>query len=129
MILPFSEFFQDGSKTNFENKIATGRKIHTIREDKSDRWKAGNKIHCYYNCRQINMRLIYPEMVCVSIQDIHISPDCYGKYTIFIDDISISDKDEKILALNDGFDSLDKFKEWFSEEFRGKIIHWTCLKY
>lgn len=33
------------------------------------------------------------------------------------------------LALNDGFDSVEDFFEYFNEDFTGKIIHWTDLKY
>lgn len=35
---------------------------------------------------------------------------------------------EKI-AINDGFDSVDDFFSWFKDDFTGKIIHWTNLKY
>jgi hypothetical protein len=33
------------------------------------------------------------------------------------------------LATNDGFDTVDEFFQWFNEDFTGKIIHWTDLKY
>ena len=33
------------------------------------------------------------------------------------------------LAINDGFESLKHFFEYFNEDFEGKIIHWTDLKY
>ena len=35
----------------------------------------------------------------------------------------------KDLARNDGFDSIQAFFEWFKEDFEGKIIHWTDLRY
>ena len=35
----------------------------------------------------------------------------------------------KILAKNDGFDSVDDFFKWFDKDFNGKIIHWTNKKY
>lgn len=35
----------------------------------------------------------------------------------------------EVLAKNDGFSGVKEFFEWFSEDFKGKIIHWTDLKY
>lgn len=49
MILNFTTEVRKGKLkgfvTNFVEKIKSGSKIHTIREDKKERWKAGNKIH------------------------------------------------------------------------------------
>lgn len=33
------------------------------------------------------------------------------------------------LAMNDGFESVDQFFAWFNKDWKGKIIHWTDLKY
>ena len=33
------------------------------------------------------------------------------------------------LAVNDGFASLEEFFEWFSDSFKGKLIHWTEKRY
>jgi hypothetical protein len=33
------------------------------------------------------------------------------------------------LARNDGFDSVEDFFSFFPEDFKGKIIHWTDLRY
>lgn len=35
----------------------------------------------------------------------------------------------KTLALNDGFESVKQFFQWFNEPFVGKLIHWTDSKY
>jgi hypothetical protein len=34
-------------------------------------------------------------------------------------------------AINDGFDTMDKFWDWFDhlQPFKGRIIHWTELRY
>jgi hypothetical protein len=33
------------------------------------------------------------------------------------------------LMKNDGFESAEQFFNWFNGYFKGKIIHWTDLKY
>ena len=33
------------------------------------------------------------------------------------------------LAIADGFDSIEDFFKYFTNDFTGKIIHWTDLKY
>ena len=35
----------------------------------------------------------------------------------------------KELAINDGFDSVEQFFQWFNEDFEGQIIHWSDKKY
>jgi hypothetical protein len=35
----------------------------------------------------------------------------------------------EVIARHDGFDSVNDFLDWFSEDFTGKLIHWTDLKY
>jgi hypothetical protein len=35
----------------------------------------------------------------------------------------------EVLARNDGFATVKDFFEWFSEDYTGKIIHWTELRY
>jgi hypothetical protein len=50
-------------------------------------------------------------------------------FRVNIDGRWITDAELKILSVNDGFDSVDDFFEWFNEDFAGKIIHWTDLKY
>ncbi len=47
---------------------------------------------------------------------------------IFTIDHFITDEMNQ-LALNDGFDNVQDFFVYFNEDFTGKIIHWTDLKY
>lgn len=117
-------------------------KIHTIREDKTERWKTGNKIHFVINNRTKNRFQFAPIFLVKSIQTIEI------KHTTLENEIKRVDLwiDSKIigryfpntgqyyssllsLALSDGFESVKAFFEWFSEDFKGKIIHWTEHKY
>lgn len=36
------------SKIQFIDRIISGQKVHTIRDDKFNRWKVGNKIHFWF---------------------------------------------------------------------------------
>ena len=124
-------------------------KIHTIREDKNDRWKAGTKIDFFINCRQPTMFRFAPVLPVVSTQKIEIVysggslnyADVYIDGELFLKNYnphqvikgvkSDDEKEEKIikLAQNDGFDSADDFFSYFNKDFKGKIIHWTDLRY
>jgi len=124
-------------------------KIHTFREDKKDRWKAGNKIDFFINCRQKDMFRFAPVLPVVSVQevfmtkrgnDLEITIAKVGSY-IGSDDSYLYHHAKKELAINDGFDSLEEFNAYFLERineqytetgnswFSGKIIHWTDLRY
>ena len=125
-----------GFKKQFEDKILKGSKIHTIREDSNDRWKAGNKIHFATGVRTKNYNQ-FKEGECKSIQTIEIF---YGDVkpnlvTVAIDKgiiySTLLDIDFNFLEFvkNDGFDSIESFFDWFDKDFKGKIIHWTDKRY
>lgn len=98
-------------------------KIHTIREDKKDRWKVGNKIHFVINNRQPNRFRFAPVIECTGVQHIMISSDIK---VVWINGEPISDNEIlKQLAINDGFKSVSDFFDYFPDGFQGKIIHWT----
>lgn len=115
-------------------------KLHTIRKDKSNRWKTGNDIHPVINNRTPDRFQFAPTIKCVSIQKIWIKAK---KRKILVenyidDDKTIPDNfyrkelqaDEVYnLIQNDGFDSEEDFWNYFDKDFAGKIIHWTTLKY
>jgi hypothetical protein len=119
-------------------------KHHTIREDEKDRWKARNKIDFFINCRQKNMFRFAPVLPVVSTQKVEIyhSGGSINTKTIYIDNVCyVANFDEKYnsskqrkermlqLAQNDGFDTIEDFFAYFNEDFKGKIIHWTDLRY
>jgi len=143
-----------GFKKQFKPLVLNGMKIHTIREDKPNRWKAGNKIHFatgvrtkYYNQ--------FEEGVCVSVQSIllvnhgnhvycriqtgeneYIHNDCVeydhikwysGHLKRQVGGGLLGD-----LCKNDGL-IWEDFKGWFipkhGDKFEGKIIHWTDFTY
>lgn len=116
-------------------------KLHTIRQDKKNRWKPGMMIDFFINARQKDMFRFAPQIPVVSTQDISII--FWGtSVQVFIDgewfgdaffdqfkNIECNNFDLDTLAKNDGFDSLEEFFNYFNEDFKGKIIHWTDLKY
>jgi len=124
-------------------------KVHTIRLDPHNRWKAGRKIEMVY--RGAGYRIIdhfnkgIPELEkCVSVQLIQLwwtgalaptqeeRDNGVGhqiKLNCIVDGRRLTDEQLTTLAINDGFNSLDQFKKWFKEDFYGRIIHWADLKY
>ncbi|RQO37929.1 hypothetical protein DBR39_13655 [Chryseobacterium sp. KBW03] len=117
-------------------------KIHTIREDKTSRWKSGMMIDFFINARQKNMFCFAPRIQVTSIQNIEIkfmsiwnSHGLYAKPFVKIDgtiiyDVAGNGKEKMLqLAVNDGFESIDDFFSYFNKDFKGKIIHWTGFKY
>ena len=128
-------------------------KLHTIREDKKDRWKVGNKIDFFINCRQKDMFRFAPVLPVVSTQKIEFiwkenteNQTCLGTKFDRICTIKIDNRfygDAYLLngsvvsssytiptfANNDGFDTPDELFAYFNKNFKGKIIHWTDFKY
>jgi len=167
MTLPFMTHFHDGTPTHFVHKIATSiktltkdfldrkfipedydegfyivndfePKIHTIRRDKKNRWKAGVNIHFVINNRTPERFQFAPVIKCVSVQKIeiiysdedlceHNGVEPVVKIDGRILDFYKNEYDE--LAINDGFESTEAFFKYFKEDFTGKLIHWTDKKY
>lgn len=127
-----------GFKEQFVQKIIDGSKIHTIREDKHDRWKPGRRIDFATGVRTKKYNQ-FTGGVCISIQSfwflspaIEYSDDSICEFGphIYIDGMWIVDFKKLIrLAKNDGFDSVRDFKKFFPVGFMGKIIHWTDFRY
>ncbi|WP_395075362.1 hypothetical protein [Flavobacterium sp.] len=124
-------------RIEFSGHIIINPKLHTIREDKNNRWQVGNKIDFFINARQKNMFRFAPVLPVVSIQEIEIKwlknkekkIWWYLGATISINNVYLSATQCEQLAINDGFDSVIEFFEYFNKDFHGKIIHWTDLKY
>lgn len=106
-----------------------GRKIHTIREDKHGRWKAGQGIHFVINNRTPNRIQFLPVSPVKSTQQIIIR-NLFNDRNVWIGEHQLSMSEIEALAKNDGFSSADDFWSWFSgQDFEGKIIHWTDYTY
>jgi hypothetical protein len=112
-------------------------KLHTIRPDNKGLWKPGRKIHPVIFNRTINRFQFAPVLECKAVQKIQIiqcevltENKTYKRVgEIFIDNQIIEPCMYKTIAINDGFDGTKHFFQWFNEDFEGKIIHWTTLKY
>lgn len=115
-------------------------KKHTMRQDAHNRWKTGMKIHFVINNRSKLFFRFAPVIECKSVQKIEIRynslightahPECYRRpVDISIDGRILKLTEIDILAKNDGFECISEFLDWFNEDFTGKIIHWTDLKY
>ena len=110
-------------------------KIHTIREDQFDRWKAGNKIHFTINNRQPSVFQFAPILKCVSVQKITITywfnpkTQKFDTPIVIVKGKELKKKEIELLAVNDGFENSKAFFAYFKENFTGKIIHWTDYKY
>ena len=129
-------------KKQFKQPIVDGTKIHTIREDTPNRWKAGDKIHFATGVRTKNYEC-FKEGECKLVQrieikhhhtfvEIKIDGNPYGEiqtnkiqYQLALADMY------NILTFirNDGFSRVDDFLAFFHTDFTGKIIHWTDLTY
>lgn len=128
-------------------------KLHTIRADPKNRWRAGRLIHLAINTRSPGYFQFAPVMPVVSVQKIKFDwteadltpikkrylsvfilkrgyahpayPDTWHKYVW----TRLTDEVVKELARNDGFNSVDDFFKYFNEDFTGSIIHWTDKTY
>ena len=121
-----------GFKQQFPHKICKEEKIHTLREDKNDRWHSGCIIHFATGVRTKLYRC-FKLGVCIGTQRIEIryhGDETFGTTIIVeIDGRRLGWNEIDTLAKNDGFDTTKDFLAWFKRDFFGKIIHWTNLKY
>jgi hypothetical protein len=131
-----------GFKEQFVDRILNGSKIHTIREDSKSRWKQGRVIQMATGVRTKKYNK-FTEQICISTQKFQIiwnipfGEEYKGRlFKVFIDDRCMNNnfwhtKESmlEVIARHDGFDSVNDFLDWFSEDFTGKLIHWTDLKY
>ena len=124
MILSFKE--------QFVSKIKEGTKIHTIREDKTERWKVGMKVHFWKGNPRNTKQNPYQFGVGVvsKIDKIVIIPK-ENKIWVFINGICENINTIFLLdqfAKNDGFESWEEMKQFFNNEtFEGRLIYFTFL--
>jgi hypothetical protein len=118
---------------SIEKRYGSSPKLHTIRKDKNDRWKAGTMIDFYINARTKDMYCFAPRILVQSIQSIVISNSSNG-FQVSVDGKNLWNYQIKELAINDGFEGIEDFQEYFISRlencfFIGKLIHWTNLRY
>jgi hypothetical protein len=130
------------SHITFPDLIERDIKIHTLRLDKTKRWKPGRPIqHWMYSPRhtQLNPYQFCKDKygICISVQRIILTPlyNHVCPLEASIDNKMMSQEAMHLLAHNDGFENIFKMKEWFFPEegpnqlWQGRIIHWTDFKY
>jgi hypothetical protein len=113
----------------FVPKILNGSKIHTIREDKHNKWIPQMRIHFCTGLRTKNYDC-FKLGHCITTQSFSIKHKGDPDYpSVFIDGVAVDYKVVLKLAKNDGFYGYDDFFAWFNKDFDGKIIHWTDFRY
>ena len=143
MILGFKEYWNKNKQipTQFKEQIFVGLKIHSIREDKRNRWKAGVLIEMTYDDRTPDCEIFHNE-TCTGTQRFEIeemvmysSEHCFVTeseklFKISVDGRPLLLSEMEELASNDGFVNIGDLLIWFGEKnFTGKIIHWTDFRY
>jgi hypothetical protein len=132
--------FKKNEFIRVEQLTITKPKHHTIRRDSKDRWKVGNDIHFYINARTKDQFQFAPVVKVKGIQKFEIKEYAMvdSNYAnkvqdkilvVLVDDKKLPVSEVERLAVNDGFGSISEFFQYFNTEFKGKIIHWTDLKY
>lgn len=141
-------YFAECVERGYVNRKKPGEpKLHTIRRDQHRRWKAGMDIHPKIwtgKPRRSKTFQFAPIVKCTGVQEIEIkriqTPHHKIAIGVYIDDevlgyafgqegITQYDQPLKMLAMNDGFDSVQDFFSWFDTDFKGVVIHWTDLRY
>lgn len=126
-----------GFKQQFVYPIISGSKIHTIREDKGDRWQEGKKIQMATGVRTKNYNCFH-ELTCTGTQEVFMTYAFNDVIQISVDGNELHQYVDKVkFAHNDGFETWEAFFNWFypliqsspTKCFKGKVIHWTDHRY
>lgn len=126
-----------------EENILSGIKIHTLRTDKTKRWKQGMKIHHCYSFRSKHGYYCFEVGKCVSVQKVLLvitgSSIINYSLNITVDRKRLTGKQITKFIKNDGFENVTDFINWFfninsngsrkKTMWAGVIIHWTNFKY
>src|SRR6185437_1705040 len=102
-----------GFKKQFVEPILQGTKVHTIREDKANRWKAGMVMHMYTGGRFSKEYRQFAEKQCISVQDIFMTY-YNAKIEVTIDESYLFGYSERLnFAIRDGFKDWDDFENYW----------------
>jgi len=123
-----SAFFNKLSEEDRAKIDQVKPKLHTIRRDQSDLWKKGMDIEPVVSDDSVSPLQFAPTLKCLAIQLISIEYK-EEKVVVTVDGKILSSEEVETLAENDGFDALEDFYAYFNYNFKGKLIHWTKLKY
>jgi hypothetical protein len=116
---------------SFVESIINGTKQHTIRDDKTNRWKVGRKIHFWRgnprNTRGKTKPYQFGTGEVSRIEEVKINP--HLNYVV-IDGVEFSAKGElNAIAINDGFENWEEMKTFFTDVFVGKLIFWKNCRW
>ncbi len=139
-VIHITEVKIEGTKKEYalNGELKFQPKLHTIREDKHNRWKPGMSIQMVYRGPKYSIKdhfnKNYEEIQeCEGTQRIEIvyrsSPKFLWPKLLKIDGRRLGISEIEDLALNDGFNDANHFFSYFNKDFTGKIIHWTDLRY
>ena len=134
----YGNLYREQFGKSWDDHEGTLPKPHIIL--KGNEFKAGDEITFISNEFQFA-----PVVECVSVQKIKIEHNrckyhtievlidgmefnnrCLNEYGVIYDDYLETIQQ---LATNEGFSTVKRFFEYFSEDFEGQIVHWTDLKY
>lgn len=104
-------------------------KLHTIRKDVDDLWRAGMEITMVIDKDSPQEFQFAPILSCQSIQKIELHKTDNGWVQIRIDGRFLTAEEVQQFAVNDGFSNADALYAYFKGSFKGKLIHWTAFKY
>lgn len=143
------EFLDKGKEftSNFTKDVMKFQpKITTFRKDEAHEYEKGTEIISLLEIEPgVEMNFL-PKIECVSTQmceikypeqispgqktlEILISAKYYGAIFLKNGEITVSSPKIKNLITNDGFDNAADFMNFFSKPWKGKIIHFTNLRY
>ena len=116
----------------FEHPIVKGKKVHTIRKDKENKFKKNIPMECVANLN--GHPYPFARLWIQNTQKIQIfsKKDDENDCVIMVGDRLVLKAVREKIAKNSGFDSLKSFTKYIlkgKDYYKGKIIHWTYLKY
>jgi len=100
-------------------------KIHTLREDINNRYQIDKQLHLSINSRQKNYCQILPTLPVRFIQKVEIKISKNNITNVIIDGRHLTKREIVTLAINDGFDDVFQFFNWFNKNQKLKLIHWV----
>jgi hypothetical protein len=120
------------SRDVFMQRIISGQKKHTIREDQQRRWRVGMHAQLWmHSPRNVSKNPFqFGEAVITAIVDVKISRAQRKAFFRYTGKPHWYDIDIERLARDDGFDSVDGLLEWLSGDFEGRLLTWgqfRCL--
>mgnify|MGYP000140701206 FL=1 len=118
-----------GIYINTDGYEAIRPKKHTIRAPRRKRQiRAGDKLHLAIFNRSTSRLQFAPTLKCTHIDEIAIHWEIFpgqSRVVVLVNGRRLSADEVRELAINDGFDNTHDFFQWFNQDFKGYIIHWT----